>query len=384
MKLNSISVGGVLALLALELHQCILVTGKRTFESLDKIAVSVAAVLALAFGATAQAQQVVAWGWGAAATVPAEINNQVTKIAAGGRNTMALLSNGTLKRWGDTYIPLPDGNDFVEVAVGDEFLLAMRKNGGVVCSANFYWAWVCSGSPSGSAATVPPGTRGSAGFFSASLLGPDGAVLDCWGQDGSGECHIPVQSWVQIDHGYQHGIGLRSDGTVSCWGANNYGQCNVPAKLAAVRVAAGRSISGAVRISGTVAVWGYSQQAPVQPPPDLVDVADLVIGEHHLVALRNDGTVRCWGDNGGGQCNVPAGLNRVVAIAAGQLHTVAMRIPCSGDVSANGITDGVDLAAVLTAWGTNGQGQFDCDLNNDGIVNGVDLSMVLSNWGPCP
>jgi hypothetical protein len=61
-----------------------------------------------------------------------------------------------------------------------------------------------------------------------------------------------------------------------------------------------------------------------------------------------------------------------------------MRIPCSGDVSANGITDGVDLAAVLTAWGTNGQGQFDCDLNNDGIVNGVDLSMVLSNWGPCP
>jgi len=338
-----------------------------------------AAVVSIANAASAQVQQVVAWGSGAAATVPVGINNQVAKIAAGGLNTIVLLGDGTLRLWGDTAIPLPEGSDFTEVAVGDQFCLALRSNGGVVCAANFGAAWVCNGSPS----AVPPGTRAAASFYSASLLGADGAVLGCWGQGGSGECSSPAGPFVQIDHGYQHGIGLSSDGSVHCWGANSYGQCNVPAKLAAVRVAAGFTISGAVRSSGTVAVWGYSQYGAVQPPLDLVGVADLAIGAHHLVALRNDGTVRCWGASGP-WLNVPAGLNRVVAIAAGQSHTVAMRAPCSGDVTANGTTDGVDLAAVLAAWGTTGQGQFDCDINNDGTVNGADLAMVLGDWGACP
>ena len=341
-----------------------------------------AAVVSIANAASAQVQQVVAWGSGAAATVPAGINNQVTKIAAGGLNTIVLLGDGSLRLWGDTAISLPEGSDFTEVAVGDQFCLALRSNGGVVCAANFGAAWVCSGSPS----AVPPGTRAAASFYSASLLGADGAVLGCWGQGGSGECSSPAGPFVQIDHGYQHGIGLSSDGSVHCWGANSYGQCNVPAKLAAVRVAAGFRMSGAVRSSGTVAVWGSTQIGGtiIQPPADLIDVVDLAIGRDHLVALRNNGTVRAWGDNGAGQCNVPAGLNRVVAIAAGQSHTVAMRSPCSGDVSANGITDGVDLAAVLAAWGTSGQGQFDCDINNDGTVNGAELAMVLGDWGACP
>jgi hypothetical protein len=46
--------------------------------------------------------------------------------------------------------------------------------------------------------------------------------------------------------------------------------------------------------------------------------------------------------------------------------------------------NGIDLAAVLGAWGTDGQGKFDCDVDNDGIVNGADLATVLSAWGPCP
>jgi hypothetical protein len=58
--------------------------------------------------------------------------------------------------------------------------------------------------------------------------------------------------------------------------------------------------------------------------------------------------------------------------------------PCPGDVSRNGLVNGIDLAAVLDAWGTDGQGKFDCDINNDGLVNGADLSIVLSDWGVCP
>ena len=57
---------------------------------------------------------------------------------------------------------------------------------------------------------------------------------------------------------------------------------------------------------------------------------------------------------------------------------------CQGDVSRNGAVNAIDLAAVLGAWGTDGQGKFDCDANRDGIVDALDLAQVLSDWGPCP
>ena len=58
--------------------------------------------------------------------------------------------------------------------------------------------------------------------------------------------------------------------------------------------------------------------------------------------------------------------------------------PCPGDISGNNSVDGVDLAAILGTWGTNGQGEFDCDIDNDDIVSGTDLTIILGGWGPCP
>jgi hypothetical protein len=56
---------------------------------------------------------------------------------------------------------------------------------------------------------------------------------------------------------------------------------------------------------------------------------------------------------------------------------------CLGDVTGNDHVDGVDLAAILGAWGTDGQNQYDCDIDNDGVVSGTDLAFVLGGWGPC-
>jgi hypothetical protein len=57
--------------------------------------------------------------------------------------------------------------------------------------------------------------------------------------------------------------------------------------------------------------------------------------------------------------------------------------PCPADITGNGSVNGLDLAAVLSAWGTNGQGEFSADIDNDGIVSGTDLAFVLGGWGPC-
>ncbi|MCE2882484.1 MAG: dockerin type I domain-containing protein [Planctomycetaceae bacterium] len=57
---------------------------------------------------------------------------------------------------------------------------------------------------------------------------------------------------------------------------------------------------------------------------------------------------------------------------------------CIPDVTGNGFVDGVDLAAVLSSWGSDGEGEFRTDLTGDGTVNGADLATVLSGWGACP
>jgi hypothetical protein len=57
--------------------------------------------------------------------------------------------------------------------------------------------------------------------------------------------------------------------------------------------------------------------------------------------------------------------------------------PCPGDITGNRVVDGIDLAAILAAWG-GGKSQFDCDIDNDGIVGGSDLAIVLAGWGACP
>ncbi|MFM7259816.1 MAG: dockerin type I domain-containing protein, partial [bacterium] len=57
--------------------------------------------------------------------------------------------------------------------------------------------------------------------------------------------------------------------------------------------------------------------------------------------------------------------------------------PCPGDIDESGTVNGVDLAAILTVWGSDGGKYPRADTNNDGEVNGADLATVLGSWGPC-
>ena len=53
---------------------------------------------------------------------------------------------------------------------------------------------------------------------------------------------------------------------------------------------------------------------------------------------------------------------------------------CPGDADGNNVVDGVDLAIVLGAWGSNDAA---ADVSGDGTVDGVDLAIVLGAWGGC-
>ncbi len=54
-----------------------------------------------------------------------------------------------------------------------------------------------------------------------------------------------------------------------------------------------------------------------------------------------------------------------------------------GDVDGNGVVDGLDLTAVLTAWETTPVDPLwnpDADLDGNDVIDGLDLTEVISNW----
>ncbi len=58
---------------------------------------------------------------------------------------------------------------------------------------------------------------------------------------------------------------------------------------------------------------------------------------------------------------------------------VSLSTVCLGDLDANGLVNGADLAILLSSWGGSGV----ADLNGDGLVDGADLAILLSAWGLC-
>ncbi len=54
---------------------------------------------------------------------------------------------------------------------------------------------------------------------------------------------------------------------------------------------------------------------------------------------------------------------------------------CPADLNNDGLTNGVDLAILLSVWGATTSA---FDVNNDGIINGADLAELLARWGDCP
>lgn len=70
--------------------------------------------------------------------------------------------------------------------------------------------------------------------------------------------------------------------------------------------------------------------------------------------------------------------------AGGDPRVLVFRIgfpsACAADINGDGTRDGLDLAALLAAWGS---GDAAADLDGNGTVNASDLTALLAAWGPC-
>jgi len=202
---------------------------------------------------------------------------------------------------------------------------------------------------------------------------------------------LPPQtcSFIKIDNEYHHSLGIKADGTVWAWGANNYGQLGDETTTTAetpvqvhgaggigflqnvVAVAAGDSMSFALKSDGTLWAWGRNNFGQLgdgtntdSPVPVQVSISgyvtDIQSGFTYGVALKSDGTVWTWGldafenlGNGAGNSpsNTPAqvsGLTTVTVISAGGNQSFAIK--------SNG---------QVWAWGYNGPGQLGIGNNSN-------------------
>ena len=90
--------------------------------------------------------------------------------------------------------------------------------------------------------------------------------------------------------------------------------------------------------------------------------------------IDRDGDGHPDGDERAG-CSDPADAASVPGAGAG----------CVGDLVADGVVDGADLAVLLNAWGATGAagGAGGADLDCSGAVDGADLAVLLNAWGAC-
>ena len=294
-----------------------------------------------AAGATA-AGRPVAWGCigpidAGQCSVPSGLAN-VTAVAAGVHDSLALKADGTVVAWGCGFneagqCSVPIGLSGV-TAIAASWLhsLALKGDGSVV-------AWGC-GSGNAGQCNVPPGLAGvtaiAAGNFHSLALKNDGTVV-AWGciSFNYGQCNVTsgLSGVTAIAASTYHSLALKSDGTVVAWGCSpaDAGQCNVPMGLSGVTaIAASEYHSLALKSDGTVVAWGCGGAKDVgqcSVPPGLSGVTAITAGDAHSLALKSDGTVVAWGCGGTenrGQCAVPGGLAKVAAIAGAYGHSLAL------------------------------------------------------------
>ncbi|MET7649633.1 hypothetical protein [Streptomyces sp. NPDC005486] len=250
-----------------------------------------------------------------------------TSLAAGGGHGLAVLSNGTVKAWGaNDYGQLGDGttsglatpnrtpgtvrelSGVTAVAAGCTYSLALLSNGTVKAWGNNF------------SGQLGNGTTGAPSTTPVTVIDP-------------GNPSAPLSGVIAIAAGCDHSLALLSNGTVKAWGLNDSGQLgngtvggksgtpvtvidpsNPSAPLTGVRdIDAGFNHSLALLFTGTVKAWGDNSVGQLgngstggasgtpSTVINLTGVLGISAGGSHNLARLFDGTLRAWGRNNAGQ-----------------------------------------------------------------------------------
>jgi len=184
----------------------------------------------------------------------------------------------------------PTGYDFVDVAAGLNFAVALRRDGS----------------------------------------------LAAWGDDTDGVVSgIPSGVYVSVDCGAHFAAALRSDGVIVCWGDNSVNQCDAPSGVF-VKVRCGWDCSSAIDRNGQAYCWG---QDPVSGP------WDVPMGTFRDVHVGGGPIKRIYPSD----VQTAAGSGGAVAGGTDALNTHDPSVAHSGDIGRYGV--GVTVDGQVITWG---------------------------------
>ena len=316
-------------------------------------------------------------------------------VTAGGSQTCAIRTGGTLWCWGS--------NVFGELGIGN-FISRIRP-------------WQVTAPARGGWVSV------TAGEFQTCATRSDGTAW-CWGDDVYGELGIgggPGQDrprqlttpapggWVSVTAGGFQACGIRTGGTLWCWGANFAGELGIgdntsqdlPQQVTTPAPGGWDSVTSrgyetcATRTAGTVWCWGYNKYGELglgghtdQDRPRQVTApapggwASVRVGDFQACGIRTGGTLWCWGYNGNGQLGIGSHTDQdlpqqVTTPAPGGWADVT-----SGDEQ----TCATRTGGSLWCWGDNEFGQLGIgchtDQNRPHQVTSSVLGTVPRRTGP--
>jgi len=295
-----------------------------------------------------------------------DIGGAAVQVATGTYDhTCVLLSTGDVECWGDnsrgqlgygnaeavgqldipTHQPVALGQHAKQVIAGTDDSCALLSDGSVKCWGNNNYGQLGYGDttqrdapPIESITLGTSATQISGAYDHTCALLSDHSVK-CWGFNDGGELGYgdtvqrdapAVESIalggpaLQISAGYQHTCALLVEGIVKCWGNNNDGELGygdlvqreapavegVPLGGLATQVSAGYEDTCALLADGSVNCWGDNNYGQLgygdinfrsAPPSESIalgqSATEITAGENYTCALLADSTVKCWGSN---------------------------------------------------------------------------------------
>jgi alpha-tubulin suppressor-like RCC1 family protein len=333
--------------------------------------------------------QVVSWN-SVGGGVP--VTAQLEGAAAGNRDSLILLSDGTLWMGPSGYFSQTATDPGV---LSGKSVVAISK-GGTHCLA------LCS-----------DGTIAAWGDNDSGQLG-DGTFTSTTVPVAVKDSVFYGKTVIAVSTGRDHSMALCSDGTLATWGENRSGQLgnnsttdsNVPVVVSGrnglfgkkvVALAQGAEEHTVVLCSdGTVATWGLSAsgqlgrsvdtyKASVPGPLDATGilagkrVISISSGSRHNIAICSDGTVVTWGDNSRGQLGNDSNVNSNVPVKVVDSGEIAGKKPLTSAAAMQSHVIMAESEGGYLTWASELDGLSDkrqsADPDGDGISNLLEYTL---------